>query len=245
MAKAPRRIVQQIGGRKPRRTGYKKRRTGISGAMTNRRSGGFSTQERKFHDATKAETGLQPNTFTNALVDPPTANCLNGILQGVGESQRIGRTYRIMSCFIRGYISRNSQTLQAAPIDDNWVRMALVLDTQTNGLAFAPQNVWTDTATFKIADMQQLENSTRFKILKDKVFRIPSNSMTSGAGEFAADKVIIPFKIGYKFRMPLKVRCASTVATVAAISDYSLHMVACAADNLCKITYNSRLRFLD
>ncbi len=235
---------------KRRRTTMRSRRPTRSyrkGIMSNRRTGGYATQERKFYDTERSAITLVANTFAGGELDPVATLSISSPAGGSGESAHIGRTYSLLSCLIRGIIYRSAVTTpDANPIPDGWVRLVLFLDTQTNGIQAAAENVIT-SATNRYLGFQNLENTTRFKVLKDFRVKIPSKTTTVGnAATYTCPLGQIPFQFGYKFRMPLKVRTASTVEGVTGVSDYSVHLMGCthtAASTV--VDWAARVRFLD
>ncbi len=211
----------------------------------NFRQGGYIDIEKKFVDYSVTGDAFT-SIWAGGEMDEGTALSLSAVAQGDGESQRDGRVYHIHSVHVRGQIKRAALEGQTAPISDAVARIALVWDTQTNGAQLNAEDVMlTIGAASDVYSWRNLQFSKRFIVLKDKTFRVASNNQTNeGASNlFANGDILIPFKINKTFKKPIKVRCKATTATVAAITDNSLHLIGTATTTGCNITYESRVRF--
>lgn len=224
----------------------------------NLRYGGFENFELKYIDLQKEDGGLT-TTWASGVHDPnilgggAATQCLNGISQGDGATQRDGRAYMIHSVHIKGYILVDDFKNTADPYTGVLARVALVLDKQTNGAQMDASQLYNGSAVEKESlCFRNLEYTQRFRVLED--LTIPLNPVWSvtynGANVVhSAGGMRIPFTINKKFKTPIKVNCSATGATVASITDNSLHIVAMYdggvgyADHVF-INYVSRVRFV-
>lgn len=216
-------------------------------AISNYRTGGFLGIEYKFVDQTKGAT-LLVATNSGAEIDPATNNCLNAVPVGDTESARDGRKYTITGCHIRGVLYRQNRNGQTEGGDANFVTLALVLDTQTNGAQAQSEEVFTiPSGGVASLPFQNLQNSQRFKVLWKRTIVVPAGNIAYDGTDMEAAGTAVPFSID----KPLKtiVNCTGTGATVADIADNSLHLIAfadvsAANANGIEIKYNSRVRFV-
>lgn len=216
----------------------------------NMRTGGFATIENKYVDYALSANAIT-TAWTTGEQDPATTLCLNAVSQGAGQSQRIGLHQDINAIHIKGFLQQAATESITTPPSDVLVRMALVLDTQTNAAQLAAEQVFDPAANNDIDSFRNLEYTKRFRVLKDKLFRIPVASAAQNEGAanlFSNGAVRIPFKFNYSFKRPLRVRYSDTATppTVAEITDNSLHLVAVyssAYSEAPTISYDSRVRF--
>lgn len=211
----------------------------------NTRVGGFTGIERKFVDY-----AVNGDAFTTVWaggeMEDGTALSVSAVAQGDGESQRDGRMYYIESVFIHGHVVRAAVESAVAPLDDVRCRVALVLDTQTNGAQLNAEDVFlTIGAGSDVLSYRNLQYSKRFKILRDIDLVISSTGQTNegAVNLFAAPQTIVPFKMNYKFKKPIPVHCTGTTAAVSSITDNSIHVIGTAQATSALLTYQSRVRF--
>lgn len=214
----------------------------------NARSGGFLGIEKKFYDTTLV-AGVVNSSATMASMenDPASVNCLNGVDQGDGESQRDGRKIAMDSIQVSGHVRIPAQidqtSLDLAPV----VKVYLVLDKQTNGAQLNSEDVFVNpgasTATSD-APFKNLQYDSRFQILGVRTFTCPPIPATWDGTNMEASGVTLPFSI-YKSLKGMQVTFKGTTAGVANIVDKSLHIIACcnAQNSAPTLYYNSRLRF--
>lgn len=221
-------------------------------AARNIRTGGFVGRfrdplvEKKFSDANVAADAFT-TVWAAGEMNPGVGsiNCLSGVAQGDGESQRDGRVYNIHSIHIKGFINLNSVEASLTPLADVVARLALVWDTQTNQAQLEAENVFlTIGAAQDIDSFRNLQFSHRFIVLKDKMFTIKRPNMAQGSIDlFATHQVKIPFKMNKVFTKPIKVRTSGTTANVNVITDNSLHLIGTASLADALLTYQVRMRF--
>ncbi len=150
------------------RSGFKRpRRTGVFRKYSKGR-GRIATEELKFHDVDFDDAAVA----TAGTVEPT----INIIVQGVGESQRIGRKCTIRSINWRFTLDLPSEADQADVGNGETVRVILFHDKQCNGATA------TVTGILESADYQSfnnLSNKGRFRTLMDR--RYDLNRQVSSA----------------------------------------------------------------
>jgi len=217
----------------------------------NLRTGGYLGIEYKFVDQLLADTLVVSATdYSGGEIDPATNNCLNAVAQGTGENQRDGRKYTVTGVHIRGAVLRQNRNNQTEVGDANFVMIALVQDTQTNGSQCQSEEVFSGpTGGDAVFAFANLENSKRFRILHREIIAVPAGapSWNGTADQLETGGTICPFEINKSLKMV--VNCSSTGATVSDITDNSLHLIAFALNtgsnsNGIEVTYSSRVRFV-
>lgn len=206
--------------------------------------------EKKFLDSSGSVTVASPTDCTGGEADPVTLNCLNGIAQGDGESNRDGKNYIIKGITFDGIVYRSVVTGAATPsaTQSTWTTVAIVLDTQTNGTQLNSEDVYTNPSANANGNADLLRNlqySKRFKVLKKWIVmdntgpNFDYNGATYDIGGTAHN---LSF---YADNLDIRVTCNATTNTVAAIVDNSLHVVAFTNGvNTVSLRYNSRIRFV-
>lgn len=220
-----------------------RRRARRGRARHNARTGGFVALEKKFVDY---NLNVEAWSVVWATRNPVTVNCLNTVTQGTGESERNGRKCKMHNCYVRGEIILTQNESQTAPADAQHFRIILVLDTQTNATEANALSVMESTLGTDYLGFRRLENTVRFKVLWDRTFTIRPLVMNEGAANlFAKGGNKIIFKIMKNFRTPIVVNYTSSAdpATVAQISDNSLHIMGIATTASATLTYQSKVRF--
>lgn len=218
--------------------------------VVNPRIGGYLGIEKKFLDSSASYTVASPTDCTGAEADPTTLNCLNGIAQGDGESNRDGKNYIIKGITFDGVVYRNQLAGQAninATVS-TFTTVAIVLDTQTNGAQLNSEDVYTNPSAAANGNSDLLRNlqySKRFKVLKKWVCVDPMGPMFTHNGatyDIGGTAHNISF---YADNLDIKVSCTGTGNTVSSIVDNSLHVVAFTSGvNLVTLRYNARIRFV-
>lgn len=210
--------------------------------------------EKKYVDQT--HTFPVGRVLSGAMADPTTNSQLTGIsaLDSVNtENRRDGLKARITDVFIRGDIRWDNivpgTAGETADCELPWVRLMVVQDMQTNGAQMAATDVLqTISNDLNPLAFRNLENTTRFKVLKD-VFIHPRNhpSFSNKSG-----KIWMPFSMSFS-GLNMDVKYKDTSATISDVVDNSLHFIALktysdsgTADITSNVTcrYLARTRFL-
>lgn len=140
-----------------------------------------------------------PNT--NAWTTPVL---LNGVDQGVGNAQRVGRSYTMKSLQYR-FSTGNADGTGGS--SGSAIRILIVLDRQANGAAPGVTDI------LNINNFQStlnLSNNRRFLVISDKIHGNYNSNTTYGKD--------------YK-KLSLETVCSGTGATVASISRGSVYML--------------------
>lgn len=224
--------------------------TGFSSRRANIRTGGYAGLELKFHDTSLAIELKAANDGSSGEASPETTLCLNAMGQGNTASTREGRSIDMKSIYVTGIVTA-SAAVAAAPKPDRQVYIALVMDKQTNGAQLSSEDVFTNPSGARHAaanPLRDLEQSKRFRVLDVARLTLKVHNVYNGTN-FTAEWGDVCFSLSAK-KLP-KVQFLGNGATVADISDNSLHVIAfCNSDGegdqvvgAPTMYYNSRLRF--
>jgi hypothetical protein len=183
----------------------------------NRRTGGLIDIEKKFFDSSTNGVSLTPGSW----VDLPPGNSITCPAQGDGAQERDGRVFWIHSIHGKGYVHVPADISASAP-EDILVRIVVVWDTQCNNAAVTPSEIYETVARLSNR-LRNLEHSSRYIVLKDKLIRVNRNVyFNTTAAQPHATEQFIPFKFNKSFKKPIKVRCSGTTASVASLTDNSI-----------------------
>ncbi len=226
-----------------KRTVYKKKNT--YARKTKSKNGAYDGIERKFLDTTKTSTAMS-NTWASILPSSPTdIDCLSVPVQGVGESEHLGRTYFINAIFVKGFVARDAVEQQTAPLGDLQWRILLVWDMQTNGTAITATDVMDDGATNDVLAYRNLQHSSRFIVLGDTgLMNFPVFNMNEGGfNAFANPASDMPWTLNKTFKKAIKVRTDNTTGVVESVTDNSLSLIGITSNVVAKVQFESRMRF--
>lgn len=173
-------------------------------------------QDKKFYDV-----------FLNSLLltDSHQETSINLVPQGDGENERIGRQIFIKSIDIRMYLRsvvkdiRANETGYAPPV----YRLVVYCDRQTNGAAAALTDLLdTSVVTKKFIAFNELANSRRFRILRDKWLGpiIPPTEDTSTASFMLPTGRFFRFRI--VFRKALPIEFSGTTSTISNVKSNNI-----------------------
>ncbi len=207
----------------------------------NLRVGGFTGVELKFADS---ETVGDAFAVTWAPMEQAGLLSLSAVAVGDTESERIGRIYDIFSVHVKGFVNLPSVKAQTSPGDTVFARVALVLDTQTNGAQLTAGDVFDEGQGIDHLSFRNLQHTTRFKVLWDRVFTLSPNHINEGAvNAFATGGISRAFKINKTFNTPIKVHCTGITAVIASIATNSLHIIGIASTTAPTLDFQARIRF--
>lgn len=217
-----------------------------------------------------AEYGLKDTDIPHAnawkLLDPATFLCLNAVGTGSGESNRDGRVQMVRSLHIRGVVYNQGGETQSNPINDVYVKLAVILDKQTNKAQFAVTDIFNDssvtTSNKALLYFMDLQNTARFRILWSKIILIPcGTNMTSAPSDMSGTTTTIDhstgglaryFSVNLKFKKPIRVNYVDDDADIGSIADKSLHLIGVGLNTpqagtevTAHIQYRCRVRFTD
>lgn len=240
----------------PKRTGIKRKRSTspyrrnqrsryAPRRRRNARTGGFNGIELKFIDYEVTNTALS-DAWAGGEANPGGIGCLSATAIGDTESSRDGRVYTLKSIDIQGYLVVPQALAQAGMADDESVKLALVLDNQTNATALSAEHVFL-AATNPVNSMRNLQYIKRFQVLSEKNLHILAARTNVGVGNAATysnAEARLPFRIKKSFPKGIQVNCGGSTAVVASITDKCLSLIACSTSTNVKISYVSRVRFV-
>jgi len=156
--------------------------------------------------------------------------------KGTGPSVRVGRALTIRSLQMRLKVSKD------VGVQALVVRIIVLLDKQTNGENFSPNDVWLNggtSSTTTWSAYRNLEFVDRFEILWDKTYTFNSRSDANGKTTIADSyykKINIPMLIGGT--------ADTAFAPIADIQTNNIYVAQCAdTPSDSKISYSFRVRF--
>lgn len=210
----------------------------------NIRTGGFLGIENKFVDYEVTATAISA-TVAGSERDP-TPGCLSAVAQGDGENQRDGRRYKMNSIHVRGEVLLPADASSGLNAQQS-VRLALVIDTQSNAAQMAAETCFAETTTAgqSYQAFRNLQYSGRYVVLCDEFIELkPLAAAGNGTtNDTAACKQVfrLNFKIPEKYAV---VDTTGTTANINVITDNSIHLLCWGTTNGITISYESRLRFV-
>jgi len=174
--------------------------------------------------------------------------CLTAPAQGDGPTNRDGNRIVVCEVNLKGVISVSEQANQTAADIVCYVYVALVMDTQTNGVQLNSEDVFTNPAAQAATAANVFRNmsyTSRFKLLKFKQIRLPIPTLTYDGTNIEQTGFNVPVNLKWKGKMPVTFLTASTAADIANVTDNSVQVVAfCNNTNLAPfLLYNARVRF--
>lgn len=206
-----------------------------------RTRGVYAQGEMKYFDTELPSTAIAASTdWTGTEYDPtttnegtPVANPLTLCVPKVGSAinQRIGREIKLHKLKIRGSIIVPAQQNQTAPDGGHIIRVILAQDMQTNSTQMQGEQLMqapvTANATQAVLEFQSLANFGRFRVLKDKMFKVENPNISYDGTNMEQQGLIFHFKWTVNFREPVKIRFnATNGGTFSDIVDNSFHILA-------------------
>lgn len=207
--------------------------------------------ERKYFDSEVSATTI-PTTaqyFTGCELDPATLNTIFAPVIGDDFFNRQGRKVQVISIKIRGEVQVGAQSNQTVQDQCSLIRLALVMDKQTNGVQLNSEDVFQGNVNVG-AGYLSFQNAAffgRFKVLKDKFIALrPPVSVYDGVNIEQAG-YSVPFKWNVKFKTPVTVHYnATNGGTVADVVDNSFHVLGGQTTaGFAVVNYKCRVTFLD
>jgi len=153
----------------------------------------------------------------------------------------------VVNIKIRGHLQLGVQANQTATDVFPHVRLALVQDKQTNAAQLNAEDVFSSAGAGNATLMwQNPAFFGRFKILKDKSFRMPQAMVTWDGTNIEQNGYTLPFKWNITFKKPVVVHFNGTNGgTVADTIDNSFHVIGNSTNALAVLSYKCRTTFLD
>jgi hypothetical protein len=263
-ASRPRRIRGEIVYAQRKRSAglAAKRRNRMGYSSVARSRGAAVTGEMKYFDTETTTVAIvAPTTdWSTAVNDPETTinlgdaavatpGCLFVPKVSASLNGRIGRSVKMMKVKVRGHIQVLAQSGLNTADNGAYVRLLLVMDTQTNATQMTGDQLLNGASAVN-ATLNSFQNPNffgRFRVLKDKIFVLENPSL---AGEVASTNVVQsglvkPFKWSVNLRGEEVHFNATNGGTIADIVDKSLHIVAgCVSLNLVPtLSYYTRVAY--
>lgn len=202
--------------------------------------------ERKYFDAALAATAIPVGLATAAAGEmDPAANTLFSPTTGDDFNNRTGRKCQVLKVKVKGNIAVAAQADQTAMDVAGWGRIVLVQDMQTNAAQLNSEDVINVIGIF---GYQNPAFFGRFRVLKDKTFRLPMPQTSWDGTNIEQAGFHMPFKMSHNFKKPVTVHFnATNGGTVADIVDNSFHVLAFVSTVALAPTlqYHSRVIFAD
>lgn len=199
--------------------------------------------ELKFRDTQRGDI-----TF-NTLWEPKQVileGCLSAVPLEATESGRVGRVYYIHSIHVKCELFFDPLLNRTVVTPETYVRMSLILDKQTNGAEMDGFDCYDESGSKNWIGFRNLQFTQRFQVLQTKTFTLTPPLVAQGvANKFASGILQKNVDFNYVFETPLKVHCSGDTATVASITDNSIHMFGVASNNIPQCSFQSRIRFTD
>lgn len=205
----------------------------------------------KFYDTGLASTAVSnPTDATGGEFDPSATSMISTPAQGDGEQNRDGKKILIKSVQISGAVIQATSSAGTATSAESEVFVALVLDSQTNGVQLSSEDVFKNTAATSVMAPNVMRNllfAPRFKVLKQWKLRLEPKTSVNNAS--ATTVSIGGSRVDFDCYLPLDLVVnfnSGTTASVANVIDNSLHIIAYVSQVALTptIQYNARIRFL-
>nr|DAO14323.1 MAG TPA: capsid protein [Cressdnaviricota sp.] len=240
---------RRVGSLRRRPGGYRAR----SFAMKNLRTGGLLGIELKFVDCAANGTALTaPTDASGGELNPSTGiiGCLSAPALGDAANNRDGNKIVVKSVLLQGTISVAAQANQTAADLSCTVFLALVMDTQANGVTLNSEDVFTNlsaNASQATNLFRNMSYTQRFKVLKLKRISLRIPTLTWDGTNIEQTGFSTQWKLGVKkMMMGVTFTTGSTTADIANVTNNALHLVGYCdnASLVPTVYYNSRVRFV-
>ncbi len=207
--------------------------------------------EKKFYDGELTDTDLVKGgqVLLNTSASP-TANTstICGIVQGTGESERIGRKCTLTRFNMRlniEFLTKLSSTLGAASDAHETVRFMVYLDRQCNGTTASP----TDILETDVYDSyRNLANVKRFHMIYDKITVFNTTAIGAGDGTTNDSERVVrdyQFNISKKLFIPIEFSSTTGVLTELASNNIGILVWSKHGTRMAVRESKYRFRFMD
>lgn len=229
---------------------FKRKRAAVV-ALANTRTGGYLGLEKKFFDTQFEEDVSRVDPYQVLTIKDmakvyaeagETGKALNAPMRGNGPTSRDGRQYRMDSIYISGTVQVSPVKFgQGIPHDDGMFTVSLVLDTQCNGVAPSPTDIYLSGALplgaggtqfskenlmLTAKPFRNLANVKRFRVLASSTQRLRFEPANDGTNTNMGLYHISQFSLSANLK-GMQVTCLGDNGTVADISDNGLFLVFC------------------
>lgn len=194
--------------------------------------------------------GSPPNTFV--LSSTPTISLLNGIAEGTGTFNRVGRRCHMKSLRFTGWIGFTALAGNGA---GELIRLMIVYDRQPNGSLPAATDVLQslDQAgnnSTSVYDGLNTANFERFRVLRDIKWSIPDTGVAGAAGPNQLQTIQASSTVDFFIKLKdLEVHFSGNGGTITNISTGTIFLLGigsqAAASAAFRMNYVTRLRYID
>lgn len=204
--------------------------------------------EPKFYDTFRTTFTLASSaTFAGCEYDPSATSMISTPSVGDSEQNRDGKKIVITQVEVKGWVYKYTEANQTTAEDGQWAWIALVLDTQTNGVQMNSEDCFKNIEGANAAlavPFRNLLYGGRFRILKFKRFVFNNPNLCWDGTNMEQNGMVRPFKFYKKLRLPVNFN-AGTTSDIANVIDNSLHIIGCSsqASNI-TASYGARIRFI-
>ncbi len=197
------------------------------------RGGYAQAGELKFLDTTVDDAIIAAGGVVTATV--------NVIVQGVGESNRVGRKCTLKSIFWRGSLAIPLLELEGSPGSSERFRLILYLDKQANGATAAALDI---LEAVTVDDYRNLANSGRFQVLYDHHLVLNYETLSHFAvNSFSMAQVKNNFSFFKKCNIPLEFSGAN--GTIDEIRSNNIGLLVVSEGGSGALVSRIRIRFSD
>lgn len=169
------------------------------------------------------------------------ADSINEIVQGTGESERIGRKVTLKGIYWRGLVSLVPNPVVAPAQAKDVYRFILYLDKQANGQLAAPADIYNAT-NLGFQSFRELANTQRFRILVDQTRSITAAAGATGVGPYITPEHNI---IGGK-RCNIPIEFSGNTGAIAEIRSNNIGILMFSAGGVnLDVSFNIRIRYSD
>lgn len=249
----PMQVQRSLGrpGRKRRRLTARRTVTGMR--TVPRTTGAINLTETKYFDSQRTSNAIvEANTWAGSEQDPSTLNTLFAPILGNAVNNRIGNRVFVRGIRIRGMIKISPEIDVTVGTDGSLMRLILYIDQQTNAAQSQGEEVIGDStaanADLSMMNFRNLDSFGRFRILKDRTFRLQNPSITTDGTNLELNGLVQFFRINVRFRDPIEVNFnATNGGTVADIVNNSFHLIAAksGSSEAAVLIYNARIAYID
>lgn len=167
-------------------------------------------------------------------------NSLLLIGAGTGATQRVGRMIKLKSIHLRGHVVSNLATAS------DYYRIVVYLDQQANGAAATLTDIFANGSggsAPQITSYLNLQNSRRFKILRDMRMESQATLYNSAATNFGQD--IKHFDANISCDLTIEYGTNGSAITDLKSNNVGIVVFSFHTSNLSTISYVARVRFTD
>lgn len=218
----------------------------------------FPSRELKYYDTSGESIAITspPNFATaNLFINPTAGGLISTPPRGNSGNERSGRRILIKNVWITGFAQVPVEPVQFTPPTPVVVWVAIVLDTQTNGVQCTTQDIFSNPITGVdyeglFPPFRNMLSNTRYQVLgavmfklgKSQCFTIDSTAVPaefSWAGDVEIFEKFLPLDFVVIFN-------AGTTSSVASVVDNSVHVMAAqSGGQQVSLSYKCRIRFAD